>query len=251
MEVHHHPRAENKKFKEYFFEFIMIFLAVTLGFIAENIREGFIEHRMRKEYIFSFYEDLKADTARIAAIIAKDEAKLNGLSDIAECYDTISNNFGSASCMIRLFQNSTTNYPFQITDRTLNQLANAGGFRLLPKEDADSITKYQSNFNRLVNYQSTVFQEAQDNVRNTYAVLVNFKANAQMLKPKKRQGLSFIYEEVTAPILASGDKSMLNKYFNQLLLYDKVTNGQQVQLKGLLDNQIRLITYFKHKYHFE
>ena len=29
MEVHHHPKVEKKNFKEYFLEFIMIFLAVT------------------------------------------------------------------------------------------------------------------------------------------------------------------------------------------------------------------------------
>jgi hypothetical protein len=209
----------------------MLFLAVTLGFFAENIREGFAERRMQKEYVLSFYEDLKTDTARIAVIINKDEVKLNGLSNIADCYDTVSNNPQAASCMINLFQNSTTNFPFQITDRTLNQLANAGGFRLLQKEDADSITKYQSNFNRLVNFQSTVFQEAQDNVRNTYATLVNFKANVQMLRPKERQGIVSIYKDVTAPIFISTDKELINKYFNQLLLYDKATNGQQVQLK--------------------
>jgi hypothetical protein len=36
MEVHHHPKAEKKNFKEYFFEFIMIFLAVTLGFLPKT-----------------------------------------------------------------------------------------------------------------------------------------------------------------------------------------------------------------------
>ena len=251
MEVHHHPQAEKKRFKEYFFEFIMIFLAVTLGFIAENIREGFAERRVQKEYVFSFYEDLKTDTARIALIINRDEVKLNGLSNITACYDIVSNDSHVASCMISLFQHSTTNFPFQITDRTLNQLANAGGYRLLQKQDADSIIKYQSSFNRLVNFQSTVFQEAQDNVRNTYAKLVNFKANAQMLKPEKRQGILFIYEDVTAPIFVSADKELLNNYFNQLLLYDKVTNGHQLQLKNLFSNQIDLILYFKNKYHFE
>ena len=40
MEVHHHPDLHHKpkKWKEYFLEFLMIFLAVTMGFIAENIR---------------------------------------------------------------------------------------------------------------------------------------------------------------------------------------------------------------------
>jgi len=32
----HHPHLAKKNFKEYLFEFIMIFLAVTLGFFAEN-----------------------------------------------------------------------------------------------------------------------------------------------------------------------------------------------------------------------
>jgi hypothetical protein len=43
MEVHHHPDLHHKKknFKEYFLEFLMIFLAVTPGFVAENIREHF------------------------------------------------------------------------------------------------------------------------------------------------------------------------------------------------------------------
>src|ERR1700688_1880866 len=41
MEVHHHPDLHHKRknFKEYFLEFLMIFLAVTMGFIAENVRE--------------------------------------------------------------------------------------------------------------------------------------------------------------------------------------------------------------------
>jgi uncharacterized membrane protein len=39
MEVHHHPHVEKKGLKEYFLEFLMIFLAVTMAFIGENMRE--------------------------------------------------------------------------------------------------------------------------------------------------------------------------------------------------------------------
>ena len=63
MEVHHHPKVEKKNFKEYFLEFLMIFLAVTLGFFAENIREGFSNREKEKDYMIEFVEDLKADTA--------------------------------------------------------------------------------------------------------------------------------------------------------------------------------------------
>jgi hypothetical protein len=39
MEVHHHAKIEKKNFKEYFLEFLMIFLVVTMAFIGENMRE--------------------------------------------------------------------------------------------------------------------------------------------------------------------------------------------------------------------
>jgi hypothetical protein len=40
MEVHHHPEVDKKGFKEYLLEGLMIFLAVTMGFFAENLRES-------------------------------------------------------------------------------------------------------------------------------------------------------------------------------------------------------------------
>jgi hypothetical protein len=58
MEVHHHPTVEKKNFKEYFLEFLMIFLAVTLGFFAENIREHYRENTNTKEYIEACRDEL-------------------------------------------------------------------------------------------------------------------------------------------------------------------------------------------------
>ena len=46
MEVHHHAHHKEKRtWKSYFWEFLMLFLAVFLGFLAENQREHFIEHK--------------------------------------------------------------------------------------------------------------------------------------------------------------------------------------------------------------
>ncbi len=41
MEVHHHPQLEHKSkpWKEYLLEGFMIFIAVTMGFFAESLRE--------------------------------------------------------------------------------------------------------------------------------------------------------------------------------------------------------------------
>jgi hypothetical protein len=50
MEVDH-PHLEKKNFKEYFLEFLMIFLAVTMGFFAENMREPFDEEKTTERYL--------------------------------------------------------------------------------------------------------------------------------------------------------------------------------------------------------
>jgi hypothetical protein len=65
MEVHHHPHVERKRFKEYFLEFTMIFLAVTLGFFAENIRETLSEKQNAKEYAKLLVNDLSSDIGEL------------------------------------------------------------------------------------------------------------------------------------------------------------------------------------------
>src|ERR1044071_6512436 len=63
MEVHHHSHTDRKKWHHYFWEFLMLFLAVTLGFFVENQREHFVEKKREKEYIHSMMDDLKLDTS--------------------------------------------------------------------------------------------------------------------------------------------------------------------------------------------
>src|SRR5258706_9402389 len=70
MEVHHHPHVEKKNFKEYFLEFLMIFLAVTMGFFAESLREHLVNSEKEKVYMESLIQDLKRDTAKATQVIA-------------------------------------------------------------------------------------------------------------------------------------------------------------------------------------
>jgi hypothetical protein len=60
MEVHHHPDLHHKRkhFREYVLEFFMIFLAVTMGFFAESIREHFVESRNTRQYLRTFKQEL-------------------------------------------------------------------------------------------------------------------------------------------------------------------------------------------------
>ncbi len=72
MEVHHHPDLHHKPkpFKEYLLEGLMIFIAVMLGFIAENVRETITDHEHVKELTSQLMRDMKADTAQLNHIRA-------------------------------------------------------------------------------------------------------------------------------------------------------------------------------------
>ena len=67
MEVHKHPHhiTHKKKWNEYLLEFFMLFLAVFLGFIAENVREHIVEKERAKQLSLSLITDLKKDSAQL------------------------------------------------------------------------------------------------------------------------------------------------------------------------------------------
>ena len=65
MEVHAHTHTARKKWTHYLWEFLMLFLAVFCGFLAENFREHQVEHQREKQYMQSLLADIKEDTAEI------------------------------------------------------------------------------------------------------------------------------------------------------------------------------------------
>src|SRR5215470_2458972 len=52
--AHHLHKAPGKKWTHYLFEFLMLFLAVFCGFLAENFREHLVEKKRSRQYITSF-----------------------------------------------------------------------------------------------------------------------------------------------------------------------------------------------------
>ena len=73
MEVHSHHmhHSPEKKIWQYFYEFLMLFLAVFCGFLAENWREHMVEHQREKQYIQSLIADLKSDQQVLSRHIAQ------------------------------------------------------------------------------------------------------------------------------------------------------------------------------------
>jgi hypothetical protein len=142
MEVHHHPKVEKKNFKEYFLEFLMIFLAVTMGFIAENIREHFSDEEKAKQYVQTLYYDLKDDTLNLNFDIPYFERQIKRIDTLrSELKKGAQMNTSLANRMaadMRVYGN------FQYHDRTVSQLKSSGNFRLLKTALADSIMEYDS-----------------------------------------------------------------------------------------------------------
>ncbi|MFI5162953.1 MAG: hypothetical protein ACHQHN_16850 [Sphingobacteriales bacterium] len=244
MEVHHHPEIEKKGFKEYLLEGLMIFLAVTMGFFAETIREGISDSAKGKEYIRLYAQDLRADTAAISKLAAFDEKKMAALDGQFSCFDSISNNPGSAACLVPLVKYSSFNNRLHFSDGTLLQLKNAGGFRLLNGADRDSIVAYDHITEILQDYESTAFQQQQDNIRNTFNLIGNYKAAVMILPDSGKM-------DVTEPILFTRDKALLNRYFNDLFSYRRAVKGHLVQIKRIKRKATGIIKYFEHKYDLE
>ncbi|HQV54885.1 MAG TPA: hypothetical protein PLX17_05185, partial [Chitinophagaceae bacterium] len=68
MEVHHHSHTARKKWTHYFWEFLMLFLAVSLGFYAENTREVILHKKEVKTQLNSMLSDLHSDIILLSSV---------------------------------------------------------------------------------------------------------------------------------------------------------------------------------------
>ena len=221
----------------------MLFLAVTLGFFVENQREHYIEHKRGLQYIRSFVEDLKTDTSRFSIVIkgfAKKEAQLDQLY---LCNDSIRLNKGPSDCIRNIYA-ATIGYDDLIyTDRTLQQLKNAGGLRLLEEEDADSIILYDQLLRYLLKVESSSLQEMQTRVRASRNSVFAYSEITETSWSKGTQP-----EKVD---LISSDKELLNRFFNEVMVYRFACRFQFRQTIRLREKAVALIKFYSEKYHLK
>jgi hypothetical protein len=132
MEVHQHTHSHGKKnWKSYFWEFLMLFLAVFAGFLAENQREHFVEHQREKEYARALYEEFYSDSIAIAnklnARLAKEKDMdyLNGYIKDSSLTDLPKEFYPAFTTVMYL----ATSYVFEPKDGVLSQLKSSGSLR--------------------------------------------------------------------------------------------------------------------------
>ena len=143
MEVHHHSHTERKKWTHYFWEFFMLFLAVTLGFFVENQREHYVEHNREEQYMVSMVEDLQTDTAELhKAILNTDSTNMytDSVLIFLSTFKIADRLPGKFSKLMRL---AGQRLSLINNDRTSSQLKNSGAMRLIRnKKVVDGILKY-------------------------------------------------------------------------------------------------------------
>ena len=175
MEVHAHTHTPRKKWTHYFWEFLMLFLAVFCGFLAEYKLEQTIERHREKEFILSMIEDAMTDTANIHAAIPlnKERAAYADSLGIA-CLNYLGTQKEISNIYLshrKCIHRPDLVYP---TDRTLFQLKNSGGMRLIRnKRAAENIIAYDNSGKRLIN-QQTYYETYLNDVTNSSAQLMNF-----------------------------------------------------------------------------
>jgi len=149
MEVHQHTHTGDpdlhrgkKKWHHYFWEFFMLFLAVTLGFLVENQREHFVEHGRARQYALSLVDDLKNDTIAFNKLKEKywsDIVKIDTLRKILKERPVAKIPGGTL-----YYYCEPTLWSIGITfhDATIQQLKNSGNLRYFPAQLQYKISEY-------------------------------------------------------------------------------------------------------------
>jgi hypothetical protein len=131
MEVHAHTHTARKKWTHYFWEFLMLFLAVFCGFLAEYQLEHTIEQQREKEYAKALYDELYADsivfTTKIRGRLGKEKDCDYLVSYIRDSSLTnLPKDFYPAYTVVFYL---ITSYTFEPKDGVLSQLKGSGSLR--------------------------------------------------------------------------------------------------------------------------
>jgi len=147
MEVHPHTHASHgkKTWKDYFWEFLMLFLAVFCGFLAEYQLEHYIEKQRAAEFAVSLHRDVTADTAHINRTIEQ--------SVVCSAY--IDSLIVLLTDPAHLKEKTAEAYKYSVyafagpfyspNESTLKQLMNSGALRYFKDNELVDTIKWYSN----------------------------------------------------------------------------------------------------------
>ena len=251
MEVHHHPQIEKKNFKEYFLEFLMIFLAVTLGFFAESLREHLADKKKEKQIIFALKKDLEKDTARLHHLINFYIPAYHSWIDSSHNeIDSLSLKGNERKICKALF-NSTYWEIYTPPVIAESILKDPSTFNLIKNEQVKTaILNYNADINDYTRY-SEFLAGLQHSIDTSFVTLVNRQDARKLLDGLTIQNYFLEDSDIPKSIqFKTYDKAAFKIYLNRLdqidfkihdiLGFYKIISEADIQLLKLFNDQYRL-----------
>ena len=245
MEVHHHSHTERKKWTHYFWEFLMLFLAVFCGFLAEYQLEHVIENRREVEYIKSFIEDLKLDTADLNLSIDIRSRRIRSCDSLIMLLKSADRNQNTNDIYyhgLLITRNNRLSY----NDRTIQQLKNSGGMRLIRVKGAsDSILNYDRGIDHIRNNEEFGIQ-----ILNEYRAIASSVFDASVFQSMiDEREISRIKRPQGNPKLLIEDMETINRICTQAHFYRRENYIIIINQSNLINEAIRLTAFLKREYH--
>jgi hypothetical protein len=267
MEVHHHahdPAAPHhkKNWKSYFWEFLMLFLAVFCGFLAEYQLEHKIEKERRRKYMSDMIENLKYDTIRQNRNLLANEIKCNQLDSFRAAISKAIKGDIDGNNLYDLWL-KTQNFNQVVFNRaSITQLKNAGGFRLINNDAlAKSISDY---YDRIITANEA--QEANtNNVSQRLEIsslrFFYYEPFGEMLKTETQFGKPIadsVNEKNNKPLMSNPPLALLNTNPTELkLLYNDVATKEKAIknynsfIRWAKESAEALMIQIEEEYHFK
>jgi hypothetical protein len=130
-----------KNWKKYTFEFLMLFLAVFMGFVTENIREDFAEKQQSIELAKSFYEELKSDSIAVASKVEGRIRKEQSIRYMVDFFRDSALTSSSKPLSVNFIWAMTARTPIIFTPRTVvfEQLKSSGSLRYFKNQELQKL----------------------------------------------------------------------------------------------------------------
>jgi len=241
MEVHHHPEVEKKGFKEYILEGLMIFLAVMMGFIAENIREGISEHKRAAEFAQSYYESIKKDTALLYAAIRISKHKIAACdSSVAILHLPI--NQQKDTLLYREVVTGTNVFPFHSSSGSYEQIKSSGSLRFFKQKMANLMDEYELQAKEVENREDIDLRFITDKYIPLTIHMVNIEA-----------AYDFRFSNKTTHELYFSDRSIAatREWINHIMIVKLLRMRSMQEYTRLLDVSGKVLAELKSEYSLE
>lgn len=246
MEVHHHPEMEKKGLKEYLLEGLMIFLAVSMGFLAENLREHITDNRRIQEYMQSMTADLLGDVEmyKSASIFNLNHCKM--IDTIITSLQLKKNNTSEVYSLARqLTMGSSVISP---DTKTFEQMKSSGSMRLIKKQAlADSIGSYYQWVKKF-DYWSELQRQRINDVINTNDKLFDANAFFSILKNMQNEKGSNLDVTQTNPTLITSDPQLINAVIMRHQYYYGILRLMNQRSALATEQAAKLIAFIKKEY---